>query len=64
MVITFRKDKGNGSDAMTITNGEDIDVIFDHPFQAIFNKRDNWTSAGSGWVIESVDGDYIIHYCL
>lgn len=36
-----------------------IDVILDHSFQVNFNKLDNWISTGLGWVIKSIDSDYV-----
>lgn len=62
LVITFSKDKENGKREfvqvyVTIINNKDIDDILDNSFQAIFNKINNWVSAGSDWVTESVD-DY------
>ena len=31
----------------------------DKSFQEIFNKIDNWISEGSGWIIESIDAEYV-----
>ena len=31
----------------------------DRSFQEIFNRINNWISEGSGWVIESVDVEYV-----
>ena len=31
----------------------------DKSFQEVFNRIDNWISKGSGWVIESIDGEYV-----
>ena len=28
-------------------------------FQEVFIRIDNWISEGSGWVIESIDAEYI-----
>ena len=31
----------------------------DKSLQEVFNKLDNWISEGFGWVIESIDGEYV-----
>ena len=31
----------------------------DRSFQKIFNRIDNWISEGSGWIIESTNGEYV-----
>ena len=31
----------------------------DRSFQGIFNRINNWISEGSGWMIESVDVEYV-----
>ena len=28
-------------------------------FQEVFNRIDNWISEGSGWIIESIDAEYV-----
>ena len=33
--------------------------MLDKCFQEIFNRIDNWASKGSGWIIESIDAEYI-----
>ena len=63
LVITFSKDKENGKREFvqlyaTIINNKDIDDILDNSFQVIFNKINNWVSAGSDWVMITV-GDKI-----
>ena len=30
-----------------------------NPFKRFFNRIDNWISEGSGWVIESIDVEYV-----
>ena len=29
------------------------------PFQEVFNRIDNWISEGSGWIIKSIDGEFV-----
>ena len=31
----------------------------DKSFQKIFNRIDNWISEGSGWVIKSINAEYV-----
>ena len=31
----------------------------DKSFQETFNRIDNWISEGSGWIIESIDAEYV-----
>ena len=31
----------------------------DRSFQEVFNRTDNWISEGSGWIIESIDVEYV-----
>ena len=31
----------------------------DKSFQEILYRKDNWINKGSGWIIESIDGEYI-----
>ena len=47
---------------ITIKNGEDIDIILDNIFQAIYNKIEDRISEDSGWVIKSINDDYIYIY--
>ena len=44
------------STTMTVIGFEDS---LDRSFQQIFNMIDNWISQGPGWVIESIDGEYV-----
>ena len=33
----------------------------DKSFQEIFYRIDNWINEGSGWIIESINGEYVIY---
>ena len=69
LAITFIKEKGNdetenvtiysSSKPQTIINDKGIDETFDTSFHTTLNKIKNWTKMSSGWVLKSVDGDYI-----
>ena len=41
----------------TVINYEKCDL--DKSFQEILYKIDNWINKGSGWIIESIDGEYV-----
>ena len=36
-----------------------LEYDIDKSFQEILYRIDNWTNEGSGWVIESVDAEYV-----
>ena len=36
-----------------------IKTVLDKSFQEILYRTDNWINEGSGWVIESVDAEYV-----
>ena len=40
----------------TVINSE---CYLDKSFQEILYKINNWINKGSGWIIESIDGEYI-----
>ena len=44
------------STAKTVINSK---FDFDISFQEILYRIDNWINEGSGWVIESIDAEYI-----
>ena len=33
----------------------------DKSFQEVFYRIDNWINEGSGWIIESINGEYVIY---
>ena len=33
--------------------------MLDKSFQEIFYRINNWINSGSGWIIESIDGEYV-----
>ena len=39
-----------------VTNSE---YMFDKSFQEILSRIDNWINRGSGWIIESIEGEYV-----
>ena len=44
------------SSVKTVTNSK---YMLDKSFQEILYRIDNWINEGSGWVIESVDAEYV-----
>ena len=36
-----------------------FEYCFDKFFQEILSRIDNWINKGSGWIIESIDGEYV-----
>ena len=64
--VLLSKYKGNGdiefapfyfnSIIKTVINPE---YMLDKSFQEILYIRDNWINEGYGWVIESIDGEYV-----
>ena len=64
--ILLSKGKGNGeteyssvyfnSLTKTVIN---LDFSFDKSFQEILYRIDNWINEGSGWIINSIDGEYV-----
>ena len=64
--VLLRKEKGNGEIAYsfvyfksmtkTVINSE---FSLDKSFQEILYRIDNWINEGSGWIIESINGEYV-----
>ena len=62
----LRKDKQNGeiefapvyfnSTSKTVIN---FKYVLDKSFQDVLCRNDNWINEGSGWIIESVDAEYV-----
>ena len=62
----LRKEKGNGnieyapayfnSATETLINSE---YNLDKSFQEVLYRIDNWINKGSGWIIESISGEYV-----
>ena len=44
------------STTKTVSNSE---FNLDKSFQEILYRIDNWINEGSGWIVESVDGEYV-----
>ena len=44
------------SSTKTVINFE---CYFDQSFQEILHRIDNWINKGSGWIIESINGEYV-----
>ena len=44
------------STAKIVINSE---FSFDKSFQEILYRIDNWINEGSGWIVESIDGEYV-----
>ena len=58
------KENANGEFTTTYVNSTAKAVFkskydLDKYFQKVFNKIDNWISEGHGWVIESIDAEYV-----
>ena len=66
MNISLRKEKINGdteyssvyfnSLTKTIIN---LDFYLDKSFEEILYRIDNWINEGSGWIIDSINGEYV-----
>ena len=66
VAVLLRKEKGNGeieyssvyfnSMTKTVINSE---FSLDKSFQEILYRIDNWINEGSGWVVESINGEYV-----
>ena len=66
MNISLRKEKINGntenssayfsSTTKTIIN---LDFSLDKSFEEILYRIDNWINEGSGWIIDSINGEYV-----
>ena len=66
MKVLLRKHKENGDIefALVCFNSTTTAVInseydLDKSFQEILYRRDNWINEGSGWITESMDGEYV-----
>ena len=67
VAVFLSKEKGNGdieyssvyfnSVTKTVINSE---FSLDKSFQEILYRIDNWIHEGSGWIIESINGEYVI----
>ena len=67
VAVLLSKEKGNGdieyssvyfnSVTKTVINSE---FSLDKSFQEILYRIDNWIHEGSGWIIESINGEYVI----
>ena len=67
MKVLLIKHKGNGdlqfapvyfsSTTETVINFERYDI--DKSFQEVSYRIDNWINESSGWVIESIDAEYV-----
>ena len=44
------------STTKTVINSE---YMLDKSFQEVLYRIDNWINKGSGWIIESIDGEYV-----
>ena len=66
VAVLLSKEKGNGeieyssvyfnSMTKTVINSK---FSFDTSFQEILCRIDNWINEGSGWIIESINGEYV-----
>ena len=66
VAVLIGKEKGNGDTAYspvyfnspttTVINSE---YCLDKSFQEILHRIDNWINEGSGWVVESINGEYV-----
>ena len=66
VAVLLSKEKGNegieyssvyfNSIAKTVINSE---FSLDKSFQEILYRIDNWINEGSGWIIESINGEYV-----
>ena len=64
--ISLSKEKINGeteystfyfnSTTKTVIN---LDFSFDKSFEEILYRKDNWINEGSGWIIKSINGEYV-----
>ena len=45
------------SSAKTLINSDEYDL--DKSFQDILYRIDNWSNEGSGWIIESIEGQFV-----
>ena len=69
VAVLLSKEKGNGyieySPAYfnSITKTEiNSEFSLDKSFQEILYRIDNWINEGSGWIIESINGEYVNIY--
>ena len=64
VTVLLSKEKGNGEIEYSSVYFNSKTVInsgfsLDKPFKDILQRIDNWISEGSGWVIESINGEYV-----
>ena len=67
VAVSLSKHKMNGdieyvpiyfnSATKTVINSDKY--MLDKPFQEILHRIDNWTNEGSGWIIESIEAQYV-----
>ena len=63
--ILFQKNKGTEIEFSPVYFNSKTKVVWNHKidldksFQEISHRTDNWINEGSGWIVESVDSQYI-----
>ena len=56
VLLSKHKENGGNSTTKTVINSE---YMLDKSFQEILYRIDNWINEGSGWVVESIDAEYV-----